>query len=58
MKPEWDSALKEGDAFKLAALIAAGADVNALDRFGQSALKLAAQRGHLEAVRVLIARIA
>lgn len=54
MKLEWERASKEGDAFKLAVLISAGADVNALDRFGQSALMLAAQRGHLEAVRVLM----
>ena len=58
MKPEWERASKDGDATTLAALIATGADVDALDRFGQSALMLAAQRGHLEAVHVLIARIA
>lgn len=54
MKPEWERAATQGDASSLASFIATGADVDALDRFGQSALMLAAQRGHLEAVRVLI----
>jgi len=54
MKTEWEQAAKRGDAPSLAAMVAAGADVDALDRFGQSALMLAAQRGHLEAVRVLV----
>jgi ankyrin repeat protein len=51
---EWERAARQGDSQSLAAQIAAGADVNALDRFGQSALMLTAQRGHLEAVQVLI----
>lgn len=55
MKPEWERAAKQGDADSLAAQIDAGADVDALDRFGQSALMLAAQRGSLQAVRILIA---
>jgi uncharacterized protein len=54
MKAEWERAAKAGDASRLAVFISAGADVDALDRFGQSALMLAARRGHLEAVRVLI----
>jgi len=51
---EWEQAAKRGDASSLTSQIAAGVDVNALDRFGQSALMLASQRGHLEAVRILI----
>jgi uncharacterized protein len=54
MSPDWESAAKAGDAASLAAQIAAGADVDARDRFGQTALMLAAQRGHLEAVRALV----
>lgn len=38
----------------LRAQIAAGADVNARDRHGQTGLMLAAAHGHLEAVEVLI----
>jgi ankyrin repeat protein len=52
--PEWESAVKRGDATGVAAQIAAGADVDALDRYGQSALMLAAHRGHLEVVRLLV----
>jgi ankyrin repeat protein len=54
MNANWEQAAKRGDSVSLADQIAAGADVDALDRFGQSALMLAAQRGHLEVVRVLI----
>ena len=54
MNREWEESAKRGDADALAAHIAAGLDVDALDRYGQSALMLAARRGHLQAVRVLI----
>lgn len=54
MNAEWEQAAKRGDSASLAAQIAAGADVDALDRFGQSALMITAQRGHLEAVQLLI----
>ena len=55
MKREWEAAARRGDAVSLQAQLEAGADVDALDRFGQTALMLAAQRGSLEAVRVLLA---
>jgi ankyrin repeat protein len=55
LKPEWEQAARTGDASSLAAQIAAGSGVDALDRFGQSALMVAAQRGHLKAVQVLVA---
>jgi hypothetical protein len=51
---EWERAARRGDSTSLAAQIAAGSDVDALDRFGRSALMLTAQRGHLEAVQLLI----
>lgn len=54
MQPDWESAAKRGDAAALAAQLAAGRNVDARDRYGQTALMLAAVRGHLEAVRVLV----
>lgn len=54
MTPEWERAAREGDAGLLSERIAAGADVDGLDRHGQSAIMLAALGGHLEAVEVLI----
>ncbi len=54
MKRDWEQAAKAGDAASLAAQLADGADVDARDRFGQSALMLAAQRGHLDAVELLV----
>jgi len=54
VKPEWENAATDGDSSALAAQLASGAPVDALDRHGQSALMLAAVRGHLAAVRVLV----
>jgi len=54
VKRAWEQAARRGDVASLTEQIAAGADVDALDRFGQSALMLAAQRGHLDAVSRLI----
>ena len=54
MNKEWESFSRSGDAVGLSNLLAGGADVDALDRYGQSALMLAALHGHLEAVRVLL----
>jgi hypothetical protein len=51
---EWERAARQGDAQALRSQIAAGADVDSLDRFGQSALMLAALGGHQQAVGVLI----
>jgi ankyrin repeat protein len=54
VRPEWELAAKLGDAALLAQRIAAGADVDARDRYGQTALMLTAANGQLDAVRVLI----
>ncbi len=54
MKPSWEQAARGGDAGSLSAQLAAGADVDALDRYGQSALMLACLAGSLEAVQVLV----
>ena len=54
MEQEWQEAARAGDATTLTRLIAAGADVDSLDRHGQTALMLAARNGHTEAVRALL----
>ena len=54
MRTDWKEAAKRGDAPFLAAEIFAGADIEALDRFGQTALMLSALYGHLDAVQTLI----
>lgn len=54
MDPEFERAATEGDVAALEARVEAGADVNAKDRYGQSALMLAAHRGHLKAVATLL----
>ncbi|MGH9861256.1 MAG: ankyrin repeat domain-containing protein, partial [Candidatus Acidiferrales bacterium] len=54
MRPEFERAATAGDVPALEAQLAAGADVNAKDRYGQTALMLAAHRGHLVAVEALL----
>lgn len=54
MDPEFERAAIAGDAAALETRLKAGADVNARDRYGQSALMLAAHRGHLDFVQVLL----
>lgn len=54
MKQAWRDAAELGNAKALCALLVGGQEVNARDRYGQTALQLAARHGHLEAVRVLV----
>ena len=54
MTEDWERAAKAGDTASIEAQIVAGADVNALDRYGQSALMLASMHGHLGVIRVLL----
>jgi ankyrin repeat protein len=54
VRPEWEQAAARGDVESLGQQLAAGADVDALDRYGQSALMLAARAGHRAAVRLLV----
>lgn len=54
MRPELERAAISGDVPALEAQLGAGADVAAKDRFGQTALMLAAHRGRLEAVQALL----
>ena len=50
------AAARAGDTAKVAAALDKGADVNARTRYGATALTFAADKGHLEAVKLLIAR--
>ncbi len=52
---EWEEAVRRGDVADLERLLAAGVDLDARNRRGQTALMLAAQHGRLEAVRFLVA---
>lgn len=54
MTPDWQQAAESGDAARLAELLETGAEVDTLDRYGQTALMLAARNGHVDAVRVLL----
>ncbi len=50
------AAAQNGDQAAVAAELDAGVDVNARTRYGASALSFAAEKGHLEIVRLLIER--
>ena len=54
MDAGWERAVTGGDAEAVRRMLAAGADVNARDRYGQTALMLAAHRGALAVVEALI----
>jgi ankyrin repeat protein len=54
MNPAWEDAAKSGDAEVARALLQSGADINAKDRYGQTALMLAAHHGHEALVEALI----
>jgi outer membrane protein assembly factor BamB len=49
-------AARAGDRQRVEALLAGGADVNARSRYGVTAVGFAADRGHMEIVRLLVAR--
>jgi ankyrin repeat protein len=51
----WEDAIKSNDIRAILDLLGRGADVDALDRYGQSALMLAAHAGYRETVETLIA---
>ncbi len=50
------AAARAGDAARVTAALDKGADVNARTRYGATALTFAADRGHLEIVKLLISR--
>lgn len=50
-----EDSIKRGDSAAVRRYLAEGGDVNARDRYGQTALMLAAHHGHHEIVELLIA---
>ena len=55
MRSDWERAARVGDLAVLIELASSGVDVDARDRYGQTALMLAARGGHPDAVRWLAA---
>lgn len=55
LRSPWWAAVRAGDAEALERLVAGGADIDALDGHGQTALMNVARDGHAAAVRCLIA---
>jgi ankyrin repeat protein len=56
MNKAWQEATRQGDIEQVHHLLEAGADINAKDGYGQTALMNAARDGHLELVRLLVER--
>ena len=54
MNSSWEEAARTGDVASARALLESGNDINARDRYGQTALMLAAHRGHAAMVDLLI----
>jgi len=55
MEPSWEEAVRRGDIGAVRDQLARGADANARNRHGQTALMLAAHGGHLAVVQALLA---
>jgi uncharacterized protein len=55
MVAAWEDAIKRGDVQIVLDLLGRGIDADACDRYGQTALMLAAHAGHREVVETLIA---
>ncbi len=54
MDKAWENAIRQGDPVQVYDLIAAGADVNAKDKYGQTAIMLASRNGHTDVVQLLV----
>lgn len=54
MDAAWEDAVKRGDVPMVLDLLSRGADVDARDRHGQTALMLSAHAGHRQVVETLI----
>lgn len=55
MTAAWEAAITRGDVPTVCELLERGVDVDARDRYGQTALMLAAHAGHGQVVETLIA---
>jgi ankyrin repeat protein len=55
MDAAWEAAIKRGDLQIVLELLGRGTDVDARDRYGETALMLAAHAGHLKIVETLVA---
>lgn len=55
MNGDWENAIKHNDLHAVHDLLGRGEDVNSRDRYGQTALMLAAHAGHRRIVEILIA---
>ncbi|HEU4342447.1 MAG TPA: ankyrin repeat domain-containing protein, partial [Candidatus Binatia bacterium] len=55
MDASWEDAIRRGDVQIVRDLLGRGTDVDARDRYGQTAIMLAAHAGHREVVETLIA---
>jgi ankyrin repeat protein len=56
MNQAWQAATRQGDVEQVRHLLETGADINARDRYGQTALMNAARKGQVELVRLLVER--
>ena len=56
MKKDWLEATSAGDVGRVLTLLDAGADIDAFDRYGQTALMNAAHRGDAVLVQALVTR--
>ena len=56
MESSWENAIERGDSVAVGELLDRGADVNALDRYGQTGLMLAAHAGRRDVLETLLAR--
>jgi uncharacterized protein len=54
VKADWEQAVRRGDLECLKRLLTAGADINARDRYGQTALMIAARNGESSVARFLM----
>ncbi len=54
MDKVWGNAIRQGDPVQVYDLIAAGADVNAKDKYGQTAIMLASRNGQTDVVQLLV----
>ncbi len=54
MNTDWQQAVENGDVQRCEELIEAGADINTRDRYGQTALMIAARQGFTDIIQLLV----